>query len=128
MSMYEENWFPTTGMLAKNPRQPPPRDGADLPLPPRGRRPDAAEQFFQKQRQQYPYGRGYAEDQPMPSGGPTLEQLRQKTMPHSLDWGNEDIAQKPTYPTPGEYLPLPGEELSLPDIIRRFSVAPGGSF
>lgn len=81
---------------------------------------DEAERYFAQERQAYPYGRGYAEWEAIPSGGVTLQQLREKTMPGEV-LQEEDVSLIPRRPLPGEYLPLPGEELSVDDIIRRYA-------
>ena len=119
--------------LAKAPRRPPIRnapenDSSDLPSRPGfGSRPIKPPPFARP----HIYDRGYAEGQPMPNANPyttaTLGSLQQNTTPrprHPLEYQDENRIW--TDPLPPEFRPQ--QELSLPDIIQRFSVAPGGSF
>ena len=123
MSRLEDDWFgPKAGLLA-----------AGKPLPQRRpSSPSEAEKFLQR-GQPPPSARQYREGiDPIPNVGPLREQPTIGGLNQALQqpWRHieEDMSLKPPYPTPGEYLPLPGEELSLGDIIQRFSPRRSGSF
>ena len=109
MNRFGEDWFgPKAGLLAAGKslpqRQPPPppvrqyREGIDA----------------------------------IPNAGPLREQPTIGGLNQALQQPfknvEEDISQMPKKPMGGEYLPLPGEELTLGDIIQRFSPRTSGSF
>ena len=68
----------------------------------------------------------------MPNPGPLREQPTinglNRALQQPFKTGPEDIGAYDPHPMPGEYIPLPGEELSLGDIIQRFSPRRSGSF
>ena len=106
---------------------------ADLPTRPappgsipRPARPDEAELYFQRQRQQNPYGRGVAEGEiaPVGPGQPTLRSSNEAVQTPLMPPGfNDDVAGRQAA-LATEYQPV--QELPLTEIIRRFGSASGG--
>jgi len=125
---------PTAGLLAGGvplpPRRPPGMgmNEADLPsrypgppTTPSQPSPDAAEQFFKRMLQRYPFGQGAAEDEPQPAPpGQSIIQGLNRALGGPAVESSEDVSDMPKQPMPPEYEPQ--RPIPLGEIQRRWGV------